>query len=507
MEPLVRLPLSLPRRGSRQLLAALHAQLRAAILDGRLKSGMRLPSTRALAATYGISRNTVLAAFDLLLSEGYIVARRGSGTTVAEALSHTAARKLPESLARRARRLNPRWRVPSRDGATSLRVADPAGRGNAAAGDDSAQVDGAGPIGFRVGIPALDLFPYDVWRRLSARALREYRRRPDSIGAPEGLAALRSAIAQHVAFARAVSCRAEDVIVTAGAQQAFDLLARILVADGRTRIALENPGYPPLRRAFEAQGARIATVPVDEYGIVVEQIPRDAVAVCVSPSHQFPLGVVMSAQRRMALLEHCTRYGTVIIEDDYDGEFRFGERPLDALQTLDAAQSVIYVGTFSKSLLPALRLGYIVAPSWARQSLVAAKAVSDGWCNTLTQATVALMIREGMLAQHVRRMQRIYARRRKLVLDGLRDELSRWLEPIPSIAGLHLAARFKVPCVEAELAAELRREAIEVTLLRRYFAGRPTERGVMLGYGAIAEQDIVAGLGRLQRALRRVARS
>src|SRR6185436_17297532 len=216
--------------------------------------------------------------------------------------------------------------------------------------------------------------------------------------------------ARHVSFARAVACDPDDVTVTAGAQQAFDLLARILVVPKRTVVALENPGYPPLRAAFAAAGARIAAVPVDEQGLIVERLPAQAKIVCVTPSHQFPLGAVMSASRRAALLEFAQRQGAVVIEDDYDGEFRFTDRPLDALQTLDRTESVFYVGTFSKSLLPALRLGYIVAPSWARAALVAAKATMDGYCGPHTQNTVAALVRGGFLSSYVRKMHRVYGR-------------------------------------------------------------------------------------------------
>ncbi len=339
MEPLLQLDIALPRRGTRSLRVTLHLQLRTAILDGRLKPGVRLPSTRALADHCGVSRNTVVAAYELLLSEGYVAARRGSGTVVAESLPGAGKPRRFDHRAGAQRRLGRHWR----------------GRFVA----DAAAARAPARFAFQVGVPDYARFPFDIWRRLSNRVLRRFRAAPASAADPQGSIALRAAIAQHVSFARAVACDPQDIVVTAGAQQAFDLLARILKVRDRSTVALENPGYPPLRAAFSAHGWRIAAVPVDQDGLIVERIPAHARVVCATPSHQFPLGAVLSAQRRTALLESSRRRGAVIIEDDYDGEFRHVDRPLDALQTLDRTQSVFYVGTFSKSLLPELRLGYI----------------------------------------------------------------------------------------------------------------------------------------------------
>jgi len=310
---------------------------------------------------------------------------------------------------------------------------------------------------------------------------------------------LREASARHVSFARAVACGPDDVIVTAGAQQAFDLLARILVTPGRTVVAIENPGYPPLRAAFAAAGAKLAPVRVDAQGLIVERLPHEARVVCVTPSHQFPLGSAMSAQRRAALLDFAQARGAVIIEDDYDGEFRFGGRPLDALQTLDRSQSVFYVGTFSKSLFPAIRLGYVVAPPWARGALVAAKQCADSHCGVLGQETLAAFIDEGHLARHVRRMRGIYAKRREAVLEALDRDFGRWLEPVPNVAGLHLAA-FARPGIDVPaIVGRAREHSIGLSALRPYYLGT-ARAGLAFGYGAIDEHDIVEGLARLRRA-------
>jgi GntR family transcriptional regulator/MocR family aminotransferase len=459
---------------------ALRNQLRAAILDGRLKPGVRLPSTRALSMAYGLARNTVIAAYDLLLSEGYISARSGSGTAVAESLPARVNRRKSGGGRRPDQRLNGFWRgralVPHEESPAMPRYA------------------------FRLGVPDALKFPYDVWRRLEGRVERRLRGGLELPDDPQGLPALREAIAQHVSSARAVACGPADIVVTAGARQAFDLLARVLTTRGRTTLAIENPGYPPVRKAFAAQGARIAAVPVDSEGLVVTGIPSQSQIIYVTPSHQFPLGAVMSARRRTALLDLCRHRRAIVIEDDYDGEFRFADRPLDALQTLDRSQSVFYVGTFSKSLLPGLRLGYIVAPPWALAALVAAKRIA-GQCGAMTQAAVALLVREGHLSRHVRKMQRIYSQRRALLLDGLHSELGKWLEPLPSVAGLHIAARLTVAGDENAMVARARDAGVGIGGLAPYFTSRPSMRGFIFGYGSIDDEAIREGLVRLRRVM------
>ncbi len=270
---------------------------------------------------------------------------------------------------------------------------------------------------------------------------------------------------------------------------------------GRTTVAVEDPGYPPLRATFLAAGAKVSAVGVDAEGLVVHQLPPQARVICVTPSHQFPLGGVMSARRRSELLDFAQTRRAVIVEDDYDGEFRFGDRPLDALQTLDRAASVFYVGTFSKSLLPGVRLAYIVAPPWARSALIAAKAVADGHCCTLMQDTLAALIAEGHLARHVRKMRQIYGGRRERLLEGLTNGCAEWLDPIPSAAGLHIAAAFKKPVDEAALVAEARKLGVRIHALGVHYTRRPVKRGLLFGYGAIEENDIGEGLTRLRRAL------
>ena len=479
MEPLFELPLSLPTRGSHQILRVLHQQLRDAIVDGRLRPGLRLPSTRALSSAHGISRNTAVAAYDLLLSEGYVSMRQGSGCYVAEALSRrpsTVNAKANKSAA--DPRLNTFWR--NRQARRPMPVPESVRHW------------------FRLGMPDTGSFPFDVWRRLSSRAMRILSK-PEASRDPQGLPALRNAIAKHVSVSRAVACRPDDVLVTSGAQQAFDLLARVLASGRQTSVAVESPSYPPMRGVFEAAGAKLIPVPVDESGLLVERLPSQARIVCVTPSHQFPLGSAMSMPRRMALLEFARKNSAVVIEDDYDCEFRYDGRPLDALQTIDRHESVFYVGTFSKSMFPEIRLGFVVAPPWALEALIAAKQDTDLISPFVNQHALAAFIAEGHLARHIRKMRSIYSQRRRLLLDGLQRDFARGLYPVPSFAGLHIAALLKKSQDAEDIVERARDVGVGVSTVGRYCVGNADVQGLVFGYGAITERSIVDGLTQLRQ--------
>lgn len=482
MDPVLPVAIELPRRGSRLLQRSLYEQLRNGIVDGRLAAGFRMPGTRTLADHVGVSRNCVVAVYDLLLSEGYVTARRGGGTYVAD-IGRTRRVEPPPLLARQMKeRLAPYWRVDR-----------PVIRFRPAS---------EFAFDFAVGLPDKSEFPFAVWRRLSARALRALSRTPAAYVEPEGRAALRESIAKHVSFVRAVACSAADILVTSGAQQAFDLIARIFVVPGKTVVAVEEPGYPAMRWAFERQGARIAGVPVDEEGIVVDEIPRHARVVCVTPSHQFPMGPAMSARRRTALLEFAQRYGAVILEDDYDGEFRDAGRPVDALQTLDRSHSVFYVGTFSKSLFPALRLGFVVAPAWARNALTAAKQCSDWHGAVLAQDTLAAFIAEGHLARHVRKMRGIYAQRRRLLETALARHCRKALTVVSSEGGLHVTALLEAGRPDRHIAESAGDDGLRVAPLSRYAMAKTRPNGLVFGLGMVPAHRIDAGVARLARHLR-----
>lgn len=483
-DTMLELAITLPPRGSGAVMRVLHRELRGAIIDGRLKPGLRLPSTRILADSWGVSRNTVMGAYDLLLSEGYLFARHGAGTYVAETLPHRAERPAPveDVNSDPDPRLSAFWRAPP----TYL-------------GRSWVSSDVPSQALFRLGVPDTASFPFHIWRRLLARALRALAKLPAAYIPAHGRPMLREAIANHVSFARAVACRPDDVVVTAGTQQAFDLLARILVTAGRSTVALEDPGYPPLRAAFASAGAKLAPVPVDSEGLVVERIPPDARVICVTPSHQFPLGVAMSMRRRTELLEFARLNGAVIIEDDYDGEFRFGATPRDAMQTLDRSGSVFYVGTFSKSLFPGIRLGFVVAPSWARRALTHAKQACDWHSPLLEQDALAAFIGEGHMARHVRKMRKLYSERRELVMTTLQTHFAPWLDPIPSSGGMHLTALSRESIDIDAIVRNARQKGMDLRSLRGYSANGTGPTGLVVGYGASSPEALSEGLIQLRR--------
>lgn len=458
-------------QGRHELSRQIYGQLRAAILGGDLRRGDRLPPTRELARRLAVSRNTVSLAYEWLLAEGLLVGRKGAGSFVEGEPLGRPARREGAPL-----RLRAVWQ--------GLRAPVPRDRPPR---DD-----------FGVGLPDATLFPADTWRRLLARQLRGSQLRGDYAD-PAGHPGLRAAIARHVALSRGVRTSAEDVIVTHGAQGAFDLVARVLLEPG-ARVAVEEPGYPPPRLLFESCGARVTPVPVDAAGLDVAALPPDARLVYVTPSHQFPLGVPMSHPRRTALLEWAERRGAVIVEDDYDSEFRFGGRPLETLQALDRSGRVIYVGSFSKSLLPTLRLGFLVAPPSLREALRAASYVAGWHVQGPAQAALAALIREGLLARHVRKARREYSARHDLLLRVLQRDFARWLAPVPSLAGLHVAARLRSGGVrlEKEVARRAAAAGVGLDLLSSYCASRPAQPGFVLGYGAIPEASIEEGLRRLR---------
>jgi GntR family transcriptional regulator / MocR family aminotransferase len=493
MEPVFEFALALDKRGRERLAQRLHQRLRAAIVEQRLPAGARLPSTRRVAQAYGIARNTVIAAYDLLMAEGFIVTRPGASARVADWAPALAARPA------RGRTRPPRLAASS---PAIDRLPPPVAAGGAHVdGASHSALPASPPRGFHLGVPEHRWFPSDVWRRLLLRS--SSLALPDAFGYPpaEGHPLLRAAIAQHVAYARAVVCDEHDVVVTSGAQQAFDLLARVLVRPGQTKVAVEDPGYPPLRAAMLAAGAQLVPIAVDAEGLLVERLPADVGIVCVTPSHQFPTGVAMSLSRRRALLEFAQRHGAVIIEDDYDGEFRYAAQPLDALQTLDRNGNVIYVGTFSKSMFPSLRLGFTIAPPWLIGALAAAKQRADNGSNAVLQEALARFILDGHLARYARTMRKRYASRRNALLEAIERQLGDWLVPVPPGAGIHLSAGYRDRRHAKRILSLIADHAIGAQPVSDFLIDRETTAGVVFGFGCIDEAQIEGSIARLSHAL------
>ncbi len=462
--------------GRKDLSGEIYRQIRRAVLDRRLRPGDPLPPSRELARALAVSRATVTVAYERLAAEGFVTSRQGAGTFVSE-LAMPARRERTGRRSAGVLRPRPIW-----EAMNPPPVLEPA------------------RFDFRAGLCDASLFPHASWRRSVTWALRSGETTAGVYEHPAGRADLRAAIARHIGVHRGITASADDIVVANGTQQALDILARVLLAPG-DGIAVEDPGYGPSIRLFRSLGIRVVGVPVDRDGLVVDALPRGIRAVYVTPSHQFPLSVTMTLPRRQALLAWAERNNAAIIEDDYDSEFRFAGRPLEPLQTLDEKGRVIYVGTFSKTMLPTLRLGFLLAPPSLRAALHNAKFVSDWHSTTLAQAALARFIDEGAFARHIRRMSAIYRERHRILADAITRGFAEHLELIPSTTGLHLTALARTMSVDqiAEIAGRASDRGIAFQVLSIFAVDALPRAGIMLGYGAIPTEHIEEGM-RLLRA-------
>jgi len=471
----------------------LYDRLREAILIGQLPPGTHLPSTREMATELKVSRHTVFNAFELLQAEGYVEGQIGSGTFV--------ARTLPEEL------------LQARAGSQNISLVNPEARPVSQRGKIITRtqiIERTGlPIPFMQGVPALDEFPIATWSRLVAKHWRQSPQELLNYGRADGYAPLREAIAAYLGPSRGVQCNSDQIIVVSGAQQAIDLAARILIDDGDP-LLVEEFCYGAARAALLSAGARLVPVPVDEAGLNISVVADSTSArlAYVTPSHQYPLGVTMGTSRRQALLDWANRARAWILEDDYDSEYRYTERPLPALQGMDRNGRVIYIGTFSKVLFPALRLGFVVAPPDLVDAFVTARATL-GWCSpTLDQAVLADFITQGHFTRHIRRMRTIYAERQAALIDALEREAGDLLEIKASDAGIHvtcsLSNRIDDRAVSRE-AAELGVVAQPLSAFR-VDESVAVRSGLILGYGAYNIRQIKEAARKLGTALKNVSR-
>jgi GntR family transcriptional regulator / MocR family aminotransferase len=471
--------------GESPLYRQLYTALRDSILEGRLAGGTPLPSSRLLAGELGVSRNTVVLAFDQLAAEGYLEGTARSGTRVARSFP------CPGSAGARTERSRPGLDGLSARGRAIASVASPAlSRG------------GSAPRPFRAGVPGLDEFPRALWSRLTSRRWR----RPPVLGYGDvsGYTPLRQAIAEYVRAGRGARCVANQVIVVNGSQQGLDLAARVLL-DPDDRVWMEEPGYPGARSALMAAGARLVPVPVDAEGLVVDRgraLAPGARMAYVSPSHQFPLGVTMSASRRLDLLRWAAEAGAWVVEDDYDSEFRYDTRPLACLQGMDEEDRVIYVGTFSKTMFPALRLGYLIVPEPLVDAFRAARAAADRHSPTMEQAVLADFIGDGHYARHVRRMRRIYSERQDVLIEAIRKHLAGVLDARLSAAGMHLVAWLPEGMDDEAVSARALAAGVEASALSRYAVDRLNRGGLLLGWAGYQPDDLRGAVSLLAAALR-----
>jgi GntR family transcriptional regulator/MocR family aminotransferase len=471
--------------------------LRRQILSGQLPAKSQLPSTRSLARQLAVSRMTVVNAYEQLLAEGYIEAVSGSGTYVASVL--------PEDLLeiKDKKRRQQRQREAAAKSRTPL-----SRRGQLLASFDHAYLRARTDTifsAFHYGLPAMDAFPFDVWSRLTSRRLQKMSVSLFGSGNPAGYEPLRNAVAAYLQAARAVRCAPEQVLIVAGAQQALALIAQILI-DEKDSVWMENPCYLGSRNAFAAGGARIVSVPIDAQGFDLQfALKKDKTArlVCVTPSHQFPLGVVMSLARRLALIEWARGADAWIVEDDYDSEFRYSGRPLASLQGLDRDGRVLYVGTFSKTIFPALRLGYLVVPENLVDVFTAARALLDSHSPSIDQAVLTDFIEEGHFSRHIRRMRSLYAERQSALVAAAQKDLAGLLDVSSDEAGMHLIGWLPENADDKIASQKASEQGIETKPLSAYCTeSLPLPRGgLILGYTAFTAGQIRNGVRRLAKAL------
>jgi GntR family transcriptional regulator / MocR family aminotransferase len=468
----------------------LYDELRSNILAGHLRPGARLPATRDLATQYGLSRPTIVTAFEQLQSEGYVEGKVGSGTYVSETLpdellqaprakSAAKTKRRAVVLSAYARRLQPLAHRESR----SARA-------------------------FRASQPALDAFPMTLWTKVATRRMRRVSTQLLAGGAALGYRPLREAVAEYLNTSRGVKCGPDQVLIISGVQQALDRAAHLLLNPGDA-VWMEEPGYPGAAAAFQAVGAKIVPVPVDSEGlnleVALQRLRKNGGSrprlLYVTPAHQFPLGMTMSLRRRLSLLEWARRSPTIIFEDDYDSEYRYSGRPIPALQGLDRAAVVIFAGSFTDVLFPALRLAYLVVPEDMVDIFAAAESVSTHHPPLIDQAILCDFIREGHFARHVRRMRELYAERLSVLLDSAKERLAGLIDIPPVEAGLRTVGWLQGGRSAERAAHAAAEHKVEVMPLGRYAWGRVRRDGLVLGFAAVDGRELRRGVEQLGRAL------
>jgi len=454
---------------------------RQSIVNGNLRAGQRVPSTRVLAGELGISRVPAMSAYAQLHAEGYLESRVGSGTVVSKSLPEVGASPQAQD---NLTTLNPNRRkvstrcggLPSAEGFYRRRDVRP----------------------FSLSQIAFEHFPQQIWNRLVTRHGRSATARSFDYGDPMGLSCLREVLATYLRTARGMRCEAEQIVIVSGSQQGLEITTRVLLDPG-DRVWMEDPGYSFARTVFAMSRCQVAPVPVDDEGLDVALGAtswREARAVLVTPSHQYPLGVTMSASRRLQLSDWAERHRSWIIEDDYDSEFRYEGMPITALQGLDHRSRVIYIGTFSKVLFPSLRLGYVVLPADLVERFIAVRFATDICPATFHQIVLADFIREGHFSRHIRRMRMIYGERRRVLIECIREELGEGPEVPGAATGLHLSVLLD-GVNDRYIAARASRQNLNLTALSPFYLNKTPQQGFVLGFGSTPARVIPAAVHKL----------
>jgi len=475
--------IAVDRKNPKPLHKQIYEAFRTAIIGSNLRAGEKIPSTRSLAVELRVSRIPVLTAYAQLLAEGYFESRAGSGTFVSASL--------PEKL------------LPSGNHGTPKNKVRP---GTRLVSERSAHLTYKpypwfyGKGAFSLGQLAFEQFPFQVWSRLVTRCVRNARVSAFHFSNPMGSEEFRATIAEYLRTSRAVTCDAQQIMVVSGSQQALEIAARVLLNPGDS-IWIEEPSYRLARQVFAMSGCNLIPVPVDEEGMNVaegwKKCPK-ARAACVTPSHQFPLGVTMSASRRLQLLDWAQRSGSWIIEDDYDSEYRYDSMPITSLQGLDRDSRVIYMGTFSKTLFPSLRVGYVVIPPDLVDRFLAVRHAMDIYPPHLYQAVLTDFIREGHFARHIRRTRMIYHERRNVLVESLQSELGSRVKVLGVDGGMHLVASLPKGYADREIAERAAKQNLWLWPLSPSYLGPASQPGFILGFGSTLTREIPKAVRQLR---------
>ena len=484
------LAIALDSNSSIPLHQQIYEELRQAILKGRLSPGSRIPSTRALSKSLGISRFTVTQSYDQLSSEGYLETIVGCGTFVCKQLPddllYSAPIESSSKVAQRSIKLSGYGRI--------LIYADNVPKIN----------DSSLTINFRFGRPAFDQFPIELWRRLLSRYCSADLNWLDYSTDPLGYKPLREEITRYLSRSRAVNCEPDQILITNGTQQALDLILRLLI-EPEEIIAIEDPGYESARLIFQTHGARILPISVDESGLIVNQLQKfsslNIRLVYVTPSHQFPTGAILSLPRRLQLLAWAQENGTLIIEDDYDSEYRYDGRPIPALQGLDRNECVLYVGTFSKVLFPSLRIGYLVLPKSLVSIFTRAKWLNGRHLPILEQQVLTDFIQAGHLERHIRKMRALYDRRRQALVQALKTHVGKKATILGEKAGIHLMVGLQTDLTDEDIIQRAAKVDVGMISATSHYLNPESKGEFIFGYGELTKQQLQEGIRRLAQIL------